>query len=134
MQPFRDSINRSVQIWVLCVCVCFFVFCLFRAIPVAYGGSQARSQIGATVASLCHTHSNSGSEPHLWPIPQILNPMSEVRDQTHILMDTSRVLNLLRHKGNSKMYDLYHLGDIISNMFYHYVICILHQVMQKLKY
>ena len=32
---------------------------------------------------------------------QILDPLSEARDQTHILMDTSRVLNLLSHKRNS---------------------------------
>ena len=31
----------------------------------------------------------------------ILNPLSEARDQTHILMDTSRVHNLLSHNGNS---------------------------------
>ena len=31
----------------------------------------------------------------------ILNPLSEAWDQTCILMDTNRVLNLLGHKGNS---------------------------------
>ena len=31
----------------------------------------------------------------------VLNPMSEARAQTHILMDTSRVLNQLSHNGNS---------------------------------
>ena len=31
----------------------------------------------------------------------LLNPPSEARDQTHILMDSSRVLNTLSHKGNS---------------------------------
>ena len=36
---------------------------------MAYGGSQARGQIGATAAGLCH--SNTGSEPHLRPIPQL---------------------------------------------------------------
>ena len=35
----------------------FFFFCLFRATPVAYGGSQARGQIGATAASPHHSHS-----------------------------------------------------------------------------
>ena len=33
---------------------------------------------------------------------QILNPLSNARDQTHILMDTSGVLNSLSHDGNSK--------------------------------
>ena len=33
---------------------------LFRAMPVAYGGSQARGRIGAVAARLCHSHSNAG--------------------------------------------------------------------------
>ena len=44
---------------------------LFRAAPTAYGGSQARGQIGATAVSLCHSHSNVGSEPSLRPTPQL---------------------------------------------------------------
>ena len=35
----------------------------------AYGGSQPRGQIGTTAASLCHSHSNMGSEQHLQPTP-----------------------------------------------------------------
>ena len=42
----------------------FFV-CFFRAAFAAYGGSQARGQIGAVAASLRHSHSNTGSEPRL---------------------------------------------------------------------
>ena len=49
----------------------FFVLCLFRAALVAYGGSQARGQIGAVADGLRHSHSNMGSEPHLRPIPQV---------------------------------------------------------------
>ena len=37
---------------------------------MAYGGFQARGQIGAVAASLHHRHSNAGSEPHLQPTPQ----------------------------------------------------------------
>ena len=37
----------------------------------------------------------------------ILNPVSKARDQTHILMDTSQVLNLLSHSGNSLNLFLY---------------------------
>ena len=47
------------------------VFCLFRAAPSAYGGSQARGPIGAVAIGLHHSHSNTGSEPHLRPIPQL---------------------------------------------------------------
>ena len=43
----------------------FFVFCLFRAALKAYRGSQARGPVGAVAAGLCHSHSNTGSQPHL---------------------------------------------------------------------
>ena len=43
--------------------VCLFL--LFRATLVAFGSSHARGQIGATAASLCHSHSKAGSEAHL---------------------------------------------------------------------
>ena len=45
---------------------------LFRAAPAACGGSWARSRIRATPASLHHSHSNVGSEPHLQPTPQLM--------------------------------------------------------------
>ena len=50
-------------------CVSFFAFS--RAALVAYGGSQARSPVGAVVTGLCHSHSNSGSEPRLRPTSQL---------------------------------------------------------------
>ena len=37
---------------------------------MAYGGSQARSQIGATAAGLHHGRSKARSELRLQPIPQ----------------------------------------------------------------
>ena len=46
-------------------CFFFFAFFFFRAALLGYGGSQARSQIGATAATLCHSHSDMGSELHL---------------------------------------------------------------------
>ena len=61
---------------------------------MAHGGLQARDRIGATAASLHQSHSNTGSELHLQPTPQlmampILNPLSEARDRTHNLMVAS---------------------------------------------
>ena len=65
--------------------VFFFFFSLSRATPTAYGGSQARGQIGTVVPELCHRtampelshvcelHRNS----HQW---RILNPLSNARD------------------------------------------------------
>ena len=49
-----------------------FIYLLFRAAPMAYGGSQARCQIRATAAGIHHSHSSAGSEPCLWPIPQLM--------------------------------------------------------------
>ena len=39
----------------------FFFFGLFRAIPVAYGGSQARGPIRAAPTGQRHRHSNAAS-------------------------------------------------------------------------
>ena len=50
----------------------FFFFCLLRSTPVAYGSSHARGQIRAAAAGLCHSHSNTGSEPRLQPTPQFM--------------------------------------------------------------
>ena len=49
-----------------------FFFCLFRAVPAAYGGSQARGRIGAIATGLRHSHSNTRSEPCLRPIAQLM--------------------------------------------------------------
>jgi len=56
----------------------FFFFLLFvRAIPAGYGSSQARVQFISAAAVLCHS--------------QILNPLSQARDRTHILTDPTQV-------------------------------------------
>ena len=62
----------------------FFFPLIFRAAPMAYGGSQARVRIRAIAAGLHHI-----SQQH-W----ILNPLSEARDQTCIttsIMDASQI-------------------------------------------
>ena len=75
----------------------FFFFCLFRAAPEAHGGSQLGGWIGAVASGLCHSHSNTGSETSVTYIyhssgqRRILNPLSEARDWTRILMDASQV-------------------------------------------
>ena len=48
-----------------------FSFLPFRAVPMAYGGSQVRGLIGATAADLRQSHSYTGSELCLWPTPQL---------------------------------------------------------------
>ena len=49
--------------------------------PAAYGGSQARGGISATAATYTTAQGTN----------QILNPLSKAKDQTRILMVTSRV-------------------------------------------
>ena len=49
----------------------FFVFHLFRAAPMAYGGSPARDWTRAVATGLHRSHSNLGSEPRLRPTPQL---------------------------------------------------------------
>ena len=85
-----------------------FIFCLFRATPAGYGNSQARGQIGAVAPGLYHSYSNTRSGVswvchlhHSSQQYQILNPLGKARDWTWILMDTSQVLYLLHHNGNS---------------------------------
>ena len=66
-----DFSSESCGGWLVWKCfygVNFFVcVCYFRTAPMAYRGSQARGQIGASAASLHHSHSNAGSELHLQP-------------------------------------------------------------------
>ena len=62
--------------------------------------SQAKGLIRTIAASLHQSHSNIESELRLQPMPQLVampdaNPLSEARDQTHILMDISWILNPL---------------------------------------
>ena len=45
-------------------------FFFFRAVPAAYGDSQARGRIGAVAAGLDHSPSNTGSKLRLQPTPQ----------------------------------------------------------------
>ena len=49
----------------------FFFFFFFWAAPTAYGRSQARGPIEAVATGPRQSHSNTGSEPHLWTTPQL---------------------------------------------------------------
>ena len=87
------SINITVSVLSLLFFVCF---CLFRAAPEAYGSCQARGQIWAIAAGLCHSHSHARSELHLLPTPQLtatwdFNPLSEGGDRGCILIDASQI-------------------------------------------
>ena len=78
---WRLSVLSSV--FGLLLCFFFFFFGLFRATPVASGGSQARGLIRAVAADLHHSHSNTGSEPCLWPTPQLTERGQGSNPQPH---------------------------------------------------
>ena len=74
----------------------FFFFLSFQAPPVTYGGSQARGTMGTITAG--QTTARAMQNPsqvcdlyHSLPQCWIPNPLSEARDPTDILMDTSRI-------------------------------------------
>ena len=76
--------------------ILFYLFLpfFFRATPEAFGSSQARGQIGTIAAGLPHSPSNQDPSrvcnlQHSSQKCRILNPLSKVRDRTHIFMDTS---------------------------------------------
>ena len=70
----KNSISCCFHLFILLdTSLNFFLFCFvfFWAAPVAYGGSQPMGLIGATAAGLCHSQSNTRSEPYL-PAPQLI--------------------------------------------------------------
>ena len=96
------------KLYALCVCstlIRIFLFFIFRASLAAYGSSQARSRIGAAAAYTTATATLDLSCIcdlccSLWQC-WILNMLSEARDRTFILTDTSRILNPLSHNKNA---------------------------------
>ena len=79
---------------------CYYYYCLFRAAPTPYGGSQARGRIGAVATGLNHSHSNGdNSRQH-----QILNPLREVRDRTRNLMVPSQIHFCRTMMGTPQLY------------------------------
>ena len=68
----------------------FFFFVFFRAETVTYGSSQARGQIGAYItATVTPDPSHNCDLHHSSQQRQIFNPLSEARNRTCILMNTS---------------------------------------------
>ena len=68
-----DSITNllsGIFIFIIYLFIYLF-FSIFRVEPVAHGGSQARGQIGAVAAGLCHSYSKLGSKLSLWPTAQL---------------------------------------------------------------
>ena len=103
-------LDRCCWLWVNCLF--FFSFFLFTATPTAYGSSQARGQIGAAAASLHNSHSNPGHLHCSLQPRKILNPLSELRDQTPILTDSNRVLIPLSQMGIQSPLILFELLEL----------------------
>ena len=90
----KSCLQSNYIIWI-CVLNFFFCFSGLHLRPMKV--PRLRGPIGATAAGLCHSQSNSGSKQHLWATPQLTqqhqipNPLSEARDQTCMLMETSQI-------------------------------------------
>ena len=94
--PILRSLSNHVRLVPASFFFFFFFFGLFRAAPVAYGGSQARGWIGAKLPA--YTTATAMPDPscnfdlcHSSQQCLILNPLREARDGTFVLMDTSQV-------------------------------------------
>ena len=89
--PIRESI------FFLSFFFFFFFFGFSRAVPMAYGSSQAKeSNQSCSCQPTLHSHSNTGSEQvcdlhHSSEQCQILNPLCKTRDRSCVLMDASWV-------------------------------------------
>ena len=74
---------------------------------MAFGNSRTRGWIRVAAASLHHSYRNLGSKfasanyAAAFHNARSLTQLSKARDWTYSLMDTSQVLNLLSHNGNS---------------------------------
>ena len=75
----------------------FFLFLLFRAAPTACRSSQARAELElqlpayTTATAMLWDPSHVCNLHHRSRQGRIPNPLSKAMDQTHVLMDTSRV-------------------------------------------
>ena len=68
----KNYLRKLLELGFLFKFFFFFLFFFFRAIPAAYGSSQARDRIRAAVASLHNNYSNIGFELLLQPMPQFV--------------------------------------------------------------
>ena len=80
-----------------------FVF-LLEAVPETHGSSQASDWIRVAAARLSHSHSNMGSELHLWPTRQLDPLIHRVRPgiEPAVSWILVRLLTQLSYNGNFK--------------------------------
>ena len=87
----------------------FSLFLLFREhlwhLEVPRLGTELELQLPAYSIAIATPDSSHICDLHCSSRQcQILNPLSEARDGTRILTDTSQVLNALSHNGNSHIF------------------------------
>ena len=92
--PVGESVNESSVQASAVFCFCFDLFFLFMATPAAYVSSQARSRIWA--APTAYDTAMATPDPsricnlcHILQQRWIFNSLSEARDQTHTLTETT---------------------------------------------
>ena len=94
--PFNQSI-QSIYFYLLI----FFLGPRLRHMEVPRLGIKSEMQLQAyTTARAAGDPSHSFNLSCSLQQRQILNPLRETRDRTHILMGSSQILNLLSHSGN----------------------------------
>ena len=103
--PKRFDSGRTSLEFYFCPFFFFFFFFLqvhLQHMEVSRLGVESEQQLpGYPTATATLNLSCIHSLYHSLQQCGILNPLSEARDQTHILMDSSWVLNTLSHSGNS---------------------------------
>ena len=86
-----------------------FQYFLRGSAPSAYGRAHVRGLTRTIAAGLCHSHNNVGSQPHLYPTPQLTampDPLPTERYQGLNLCPHGYQLDsfLLHHNRNSKYF------------------------------
>ena len=92
-------------------CVSFFLFLFVFLGPHLWHREVPRLGVKSELELLAYTTATATPDlscifdlhQSLWQ-HQVLNPLSEAREQTRILMDTRRGLNPLSHNGNSGVF------------------------------
>ena len=90
----------------------FFLGLYLRHTKVPRLGVELVPQLPTTATAMPDPSCNFNLHCSSWQ-HQTLNPLREARDRTHIIMDTSWVLNPLSHNGNSHQLILYLCCQII---------------------
>ena len=97
--------------------IVFYLFIYFRATPVAYVSSQVRGRVGAVAASLNHSHSNTESNMHLQPTPQLMAiNAGSLTYRARSVIEPAYSSMLVRFISSEPQQDLLHV-ILVMNLF-----------------